>query len=55
MQKDRDEVLGATAEDIRKLSVYLESALKSGAICAVGSESALRKGSDLFMEIKPLI
>jgi hypothetical protein len=55
LQKERDEVLGATAEDIRKLAAYIESALQNSVICTVGSESALKAESDVFSEIKPLI
>ena len=42
MQKERDQILNATVEDIH------------AQICVVGSESAIDKAKDVFMEIKPL-
>ena len=55
LQKERDEILSATAEDIKKLSKCLEVFLKDEAICVVGNEEAINKDKDLFKEVLPLI
>ncbi|MBQ9065386.1 MAG: insulinase family protein [Blautia sp.] len=55
LQKERDEVLNAKAEDIRALAPLIEAILSDKQICVVGAETVLRKDSDLLMEIKPLI
>ena len=55
LQKERDQVLNATAEDIRSLAAYVESALSADAICVVGSESVLKEGSDIFANLTNLI
>lgn len=55
MQRERDEILNATTEDIQKLAPIVEAILGEEELCVVGSESAVEKDKDVFMEIKPLI
>lgn len=55
LQRERDEILGATTEDMRALAPLVEAVLSDKEICVVGSESAVEKNKDTFMEIKPLI
>ena len=55
MQKERDEILNATDEDIRALAPLIEAVLSDQQICVVGSENAIKKESGLLMEIVPLI
>ena len=55
MQKERDEILNATDEDIRALAPLIEAVLSDQQICVVGSETAIKKESGLLMEIVPLI
>ena len=54
LQKERDQVLDATAEDIRALQPYLEAILESSTICAVGSEEKLNSEKDLFDRVLAL-
>ena len=54
MQKERDQILNATVEDIHALAPLIEAVLSDEQICVVGSESAIDKAKDVFMEIKPL-
>lgn len=54
LQKERNEVLDAAAEDIRALADLVETALKQNYICVVGSESAIMEQKDLFMSISNL-
>lgn len=55
IQKERDEILGATAEDIRALAPLVEAVLVAGDRCVVGSESVIEKDKELFQEVRPLI
>lgn len=52
IQKNRDQILSASLEDIKAIADLLEVASGSGYICTVGSESAIEKDKDLFKEIK---
>ena len=54
-QKVRDEILGATSEDIRKTADAVQEALRSGAVCVIGSETAVLSEKDLFDKVEPLI
>ena len=55
VQRERDEILSATEEDIQKLAPYMEAILKTGSICALGGEERMKKEKELFGELKPLI
>ena len=55
IQKERDQILGAGTKDIQALAGIVEAVLSDGQICVVGSETAIDKASDVFMEVKPLI
>ncbi len=53
-QKERDEILGCTVEDIHKLADYIQAMLEDDVICVVGNEEKIRESSELFEEIVPL-
>ena len=55
LQKERDQILDATVEDIHALAPLIEAILADDQICVVGSESAVEKAKDVFMETKPLV
>ena len=55
LQKERNQILGAQKEDIQKLAALVEAVLSDNQICVVGSETAIEKAEDVFMEVKPLI
>ena len=55
VQREREEILYATVEDMQALAPLVEAILSDESICVVGSESAIEKGRKLFKEIKPLI
>lgn len=55
LQKDRDEVLAADVEAIRKLAPLVEAITQTDIICAIGDENMIQKESDLFKEIKNLV
>ena len=55
LQKERDEVLKATDQDIRALTGIVRSAMSQGQICVVGSETAIHKDEDIFNVIENLL
>ena len=55
LQKERDQILDATVEDIHALAPLIEAVLSDDQLCVVGSESAIEKAKDVFMETKPLV
>lgn len=55
LQKERNQILGAQKEDIQKLAALVEAVLSDDQICVLGSETAIEKAEDVFMEVKPLI
>lgn len=55
LQKERDEVLNATAEDIRKLAPVMEAILAEGGFCVVGSEDKIEEAKDMFDVIENLL
>ena len=55
IQKERDQILNASVEDIHALAVIIEAVLAADQICVVGSESKVSEASDVLMEVKSLI
>lgn len=54
IQKERDQVIGATKEDICGLKPLIESVLSDGNLCVIGNEDALKAQKEMFMELKNL-
>ena len=55
IQKERDQILNASVEDIHELAEIIEAVLAADQICVVGSESKVSEASDVLMEVKSLI
>ena len=55
LQKERDQILNATVEDIHALVPLIQAVLSDDQLCVVGSENAIEKAKDVFMETKPLV
>lgn len=55
LKRERQEILNITNDDINNLEIIVDSILKSGNICVVGSESKIERDKDLFNQIKHLI
>ncbi|MDF2486298.1 MAG: hypA [Herbinix sp.] len=55
LQKEREEVLGVTLEDIRACHKYITAMLDAGNICVIGNESKLNENKDMFKEVKNLM
>ena len=54
LQAERDEILSATDEDIRKLADLIEAVLSDGNLCVIGNENNIQKEKELFMNIRSL-
>ena len=54
LQKERDQVLYATQEDIRALAPLMRAILAEDCICVLGNEDALEKEKKMFRNLGPL-
>lgn len=54
LQRERDQVLAVTVEDIRGLAPLMGAVLEDGYLCALGSEEKLKAQKDLFKELREL-
>ena len=54
-QKERDEVLSADREAIRKLADYVDSVVKDENICVLGCEETIEKEAGLFDKTETLL
>jgi Zn-dependent M16 (insulinase) family peptidase len=54
LQKERDEVLNVTVQDIRDLYPIVKSIIDAGYICVIGNENKVMENRELFKEIKNL-
>ncbi len=55
VQRERDQVLTCTAEDIRALAPYIRAFMEDSVLCVVGSDEKIRAGRDLFLETSSLV
>ncbi len=54
IQKERNEVMDATPEDIRSLGAYLRAFMEDDCLCVVGNEQKIKAEADRFMKIENL-
>lgn len=54
IQKERDEVLGATAEDIRGFKDMIAAVLSDEAVCVIGNEDKLQNEKEMFLTVESL-
>lgn len=54
IQKERDEVLTCTQEDINRLAEYMETILNENAICVVGNGQIIDENKEMFNKIENL-
>ncbi|WFR56602.1 insulinase family protein [Anaerocolumna sp. AGMB13025] len=55
LQKQRDEILNITVEDIRNLADIVKAILDCNNLCVIGNETKVEQNKDLFLEVKTLI
>lgn len=51
MQKEREEVLATTVEDLNELSKSFEAALAQDCICVIGNSEKIEENKDMFINI----
>ena len=54
LQQERDQVIGAQAEDIRNLKDLIASVLDENNLCVIGNEGVLQEQKEMFFELKHL-
>ncbi len=54
LQKERDELLGASVEDIRALSNHIRAFLEEDFLCVVGNSEKIKEESGLFLKTEHL-
>ncbi len=54
LQKERDQVLGCSLEDIRSLSPVMRAVTEAENLCVIGNEKRIAEEKELFTEVKPL-
>ena len=55
IQKERNEILNAQPEDIRRLADLVEAVLKKDSICVIGNENMIKESAGLFESVEKLI
>ena len=54
LQRERDEVLDATAKDIRALAAYIRAFLEDDCLCVVGNEKKIEEEKEKFFTLEQL-
>lgn len=55
IQKERNEILNAQPEDIRRLADLVEAVLKKDSICVIGNENMIKESAGLFENVEKLM
>lgn len=55
IQKERNEILNAQPEDIRRLADLVEAVLKKDSICVIGNENMIKESAGIFENVEKLI
>lgn len=55
IQKERNEILNAQPEDIRRLADLVQAVLKKDSICVIGNENMIKESAELFENVEKLI
>jgi len=54
VQRERDEVLTCTQEDIRALAGYLDAIMAQDVVCVVGNGQSIEENKEMFMKVENL-
>lgn len=54
VQKEREEILDVTQEDIRALAEIVQAVLDTDALCVIGNDEQIKADSQMFKEVKSL-
>lgn len=52
IQREREQILDATPEDIQSMAAYIQAFMEDNCLCVVGSEQKIKKESNLFLKIE---
>lgn len=55
IQKERNEILNAQPEDIRRLADLVKAVLKKDSICVIGNENMIKESAGIFENVEKLI
>ncbi len=55
LQKERDELLATTAEDLKKTAAYIRAFMSADCLCVVGNAEKIKEAQDLFGNIENLV
>ena len=55
LQKERDELIAATAEDIRGLGAYIRAFMSEEFLCVVGNAEKIKEVKDIFGKVENLV
>lgn len=55
IQKERNEILNAQPEDIRRLADLVKAVLKKDSICVIGNENMIKESAGFFENVEKLI
>lgn len=55
IQKEKNEILNAQPEDIRRLADLVKAVLKKDSICVIGNENMIKESAGLFENVEKLI
>lgn len=54
VQKERDELLACTQDDIRALAELVDVIVSQNAVCVVGNNQSIEENREMFMQVEPL-
>jgi len=54
LQKERDEILGTTVDDLKGFAKMVKEVMAQNYLCVVGNEKKIEEQKDLFKKILPL-
>ena len=54
ISKEREELIGTTADDINALAGIVEAIVNSGSFCVAGSEEKIEENRQMFMNVRKL-
>ena len=54
IRQEREQVLDATQQDIRKLAEVVDAVMKAGLVCVIGSEERVEQAREIFMTVRDL-
>ena len=54
VQKERDELLATTSDDLRGLAEYVQAFMEADCLCVVGNGEKIKENKELFMNVEQL-